>query len=877
MRAVDAARRVGASVWRSVPLQLAVFFLPLVWISYFAITASEKTEALQQARSHGDSVAKLFQENTERIFERVDQSLSIVRTLYAQDPAGFNLRSWGDRAHLASGDVVQFSLIGLDGYMLATTSGYSGPPLYLGDREHFIETLRQAHDRLYVAKPVFGRASNKWTIQLARKLLDKSQAPMGVIVGSISVDMVGNFYETAKLGAGGTLILRNTNYVVLAARGVDQNGFVGQVADERSQSRLSNPAGQYWSEGRTDRSNRLITVRRSSLFPLIFTVGIAEQEIYAHYESRRDIYLGGALILTLVIVVATTLHWRRQLALDRAQFELRDSLGKFEDALRNLPQGLSMFDGHDRLIAFNRQWLDMYGISPDDIRLGMTFHEVFAHQRAVSDLDGYLSDLKRRLIASEQTSNTLTFPNGRIVQISYGRRQDGGWVATHQDITERKASEDRIEKLAHYDSLTGLANRNLFKERIDEALARHRRMKTPFAVLLCDLDKFKSVNDALGHQCGDALLRQVAGRIKAEIREVDTAARMGGDEFALIVMPGRGSLRDGTSILADRLVKALAAPYDIDGHPIVIGCSIGVALVPEHGARIDEILRNADLALYKSKNAGRNCFNVYSPHLTVEADQRSLLEIELREAIWREEIEVFYQPVVELATGRTVSVEALARWRHPARGFVPPAEFIPIAEEAGLIVELGNLVLAKACRDAMKMPDDVKIAVNLSAVQFTKSNLIDVVKFALAESGLPERRLELEITESVFLADSAENLKTLRSLKALGVSIALDDFGVGYSSLSYLTDFPFDKVKVDKAFMDRIDRPETRAVLGSIVQLVRTLNLAIVAEGVETQQQVDEIGALGIPLGQGYFFRKPVPLADIVSPSSAAPKWQAVA
>lgn len=864
-------------MWRSVPLQLVLLFLPLVWIGYFTITASERTQALEQARSHGDSVAKLFQENTERIFERVDQSLLIVRALYAQDPAGFNLKSWASTARLASGDVVQFSLIGLDGYMFATTAGYSGPPLYLGDREHFTRTLQQADDTLYVATPVLGRASHQWTIQLARKLLDQNHASLGVVVGSISVDMVGNFYETAKLGTGGTLVLRNASYVVLAARGVDQSGFVGQVAAKHIRSRLPDMEDQYWSEGRTDRSNRLITVRRSSLFPLIFTVGIAEQEIYANYRSRRDVFLGSALILTLVIVVATALHWRRQQALDLAQLELRDSLGKFEDALRNLPQGLSMFDGNDRLVAFNRQWLNMYGLSPDDIRLGMSFHEVFAHQTAVSDLDGYLRDLKSRLAASEHASNTLTFPNGRIVYISYGRRQDGGWVATHQDITERKASEERIEKLAHYDSLTGLANRNLFKERLDEALARYRRMKAPFAVLLCDLDKFKAVNDALGHQSGDTLLRQVAGRIKAEIREVDTAARMGGDEFALIVMPGRGSIREGTAVLAERLVKALAAPYDIDGHPVVIGCSIGVALVPEHGTRIDEILRNADLALYRSKNAGRNCFNVYSPDLKLEADQRSLLEIDLREAIWREEIEVFYQPVVELGTGRTVSVEALARWRHADRGFVPPAEFIPMAEEAGLIVELGNLVLAKACREAMKMPDDVKIAVNLSAVQFTNSNLVDVVKFALAESGLPERRLELEITESVFLADSAENLKTLRSLKALGVSIALDDFGVGYSSLSYLTAFPFDKVKIDKAFVDRIDRPETRAVLALIVQLGRTLDLAIVAEGVETQRQVDEVGALGIPLGQGYFFREPVPLDAIASPWSTASNWQAVA
>lgn len=250
----DSIRRIGTQVWRSVPLQLALIFLPLVWTSYFAITASERTEALKQAQSHGDSVARLFQENTERIFERVDQSLSIVRALYAQDPTGFNLKSWADTARLASRDVVQFSLIGLDGYMFESTTSYIGPPLYIGDREHFVNTLRQPDDLLYVAKPVFGRASNKWTIQLARKLLDRHQVPVGVIVGSISVDMVGNFYETAKLGAGGTLVLRNADYVVLAARGVDQNGFLGKVAAGRIQSLLPDADGQYWSEGRSDRA-----------------------------------------------------------------------------------------------------------------------------------------------------------------------------------------------------------------------------------------------------------------------------------------------------------------------------------------------------------------------------------------------------------------------------------------------------------------------------------------------------------------------------------------------------------------------------------------------------------------------------------------------
>ena len=451
-------RKAAKTILRNAPLQIALFFLPLVWIGYFAITSTERTEALQQARAHGNSVAELFEENTERIFERVDQSLLVARALYAQDPAAFSLKFWAEKAQMASGDVVQFALIGPDGYLLDTSAGYSGPPMYLGDREHFIKTMELTEDRLYVAKPVLGRASNKWTIQLARKLFDHGKNPAGIVVGSISVDVIGRFYDTAKLGVGGTLVLRNADYIVLAARGINQGAVIGQRSPGHVEGELRDGFySQYWSEGRPNRSNRLITVRKSRAFPLIFTAGISEQEIYSRARARQKIYLGGALLLTFIILMATALHWRRQKALDSAQRELRNSVSKFEDALRNLPQGLSMFDGRDRLIAFNRQWLDAYELSPEDVRIGMNFRGVFARQEAVRDLDAYLADLKDRLAKSEQTSNTVQFPDGRVIYISYGRRESGGWVATHEDITERKASEDRIERLAHYDSLTGLA------------------------------------------------------------------------------------------------------------------------------------------------------------------------------------------------------------------------------------------------------------------------------------------------------------------------------------------------------------------------------------------------------------------------------------
>lgn len=541
--------------------------------------------------------------------------------------------------------------------------------------------------------------------------------------------------------------------------------------------------------------------------------------------------------------------------------EIRSANTRFEAALRNMPQGLSMFDGDDCLVAFNRQYLDIYGLSPDKVSIGMNFREIFAGQGLVPDLDEYLRDFKQRIASLENSSNTVTFPDGRVIYVSYALNPGGGWVATHEDITQRKAFERKVELLAHFDGLTDLANRNLFKERLEEALARYRRLQSRFAVMLLDLDRFKGVNDALGHHAGDALLRQVSDRIRSTVREVDVPARLGGDEFGIIVALGRGQSEDAASVLAARLIEAIGAPYEIEGHPVVIGCSIGIAMVPEHGERFDEVLHNADLALYESKHSGRSCSHFYSERLKAEAEERNKLEVELREAIWRDQLEVHYQPIFDLKSGEIALVEALVRWNHKTRGFVPPAAFIPIAEETGLIVDLGKLVLGRACRDVAGMPDHIRVAVNLSPVQFAKSDLVTTVAAALAETHLHESRLELEITEGVFLEDNAQNLNTLEQLKKLGVSIALDDFGAGYSSLSYLTAFPFDKVKIDKSFVQRFDRAETQTVMTSIVHLAKSLRLSVVAEGVETVAQLNQLRALGIDFGQGYLLGGPKPPA----------------
>lgn len=1001
-------------IWRNAPLQVVLFFLPLVWIGYFGITSSESIDALQQARSHGDSVAELFEENTDRIFERVDQSLLVVRALYTQDPIGFNLKIWADRARIASGDVVQFSLIGPDGYMLASTTGYSGPQLYLGDREHFINVVRQPEDKLYVAKPVLGRASKKWTIQIARQVFDLHHNPAGVIVGSISVDLMGRFYDTAKLGAGGTLVLRNADYVVLAARGIDQDTLLGQRAPGRVATQLEGSSySQYWSEGRPDRSNRLITARKSRLFPLILTVGISEQEIYSRAQSRQIVYFGCALLLTLIIVAATAFHWRRKRALDRAQRELRDSLGKFEDASReleevnhrleialsNMPNGLCLFDAQHRLVISNERYQKMYALPDEVVRPGTTLRAILeAHlangETSELDIDGFvkaclrqptqahllqdgrtvfirrkriaeggwiatheditelkriqdeltknaaelqqmnqrfdaainsmshgicLYDAEQKVVVSnsryaeiyklspqqvspgtslrqvleyrhqqgtnfaispehyvqvnvKQSSETQALADGRIVSIVRRILPEGGWLTTHEDITDRAASERKIAYLAEHDLLTGLPNRAFFTKFLEGAVCgRGETSLDSFALLLLDLDKFKYVNDTLGHPAGDQLLIQVASRLKGTLLECDVLARLGGDEFAIIQPLDKPECERAIS-LAIRVIDTICQPFDIDGHQVQIGTSIGISYAPEDGRDPKDLLKKADLALYAAKSDGRNDYRLYQPEMMKVAEVQKAVENELREAILHQEFELFYQPIVEM-NGQTVHIaEALVRWRHPQRGLVGPNEFIPVAESTGLIVPLGEWILQQACNDAAGWPADMRVAVNVSAVQFKKGNLFDIVLCALVQSGLSPDRLEIEITESALLEAEASHLQTIRQLKNIGVTIALDDFGTGYSSAAYATKVPLDKLKIDKSFIQGAAKTKScAAVVASALALARGLDLAVTAEGVETEEQLEMLRQLGVELAQGYYFARPMSLSHFMAGQSASP------
>jgi diguanylate cyclase (GGDEF)-like protein/PAS domain S-box-containing protein len=455
---------------------------------------------------------------------------------------------------------------------------------------------------------------------------------------------------------------------------------------------------------------------------------------------------------------------------------------------------------------------------------------------------------------------------GHLIPVEFlGRRLSGEEgdlrVVAVRDISERKAAEERIRHMANHDALTGLPNRTLFQDRLTQAVARSKRGTSTAAVLCLDLDRFKNINDIRGNAVGDEMLRQVALRLANSVRGDDTVARLSGDEFAIIQVGVAHP--DGPAILADRLVKVLAEPFEVAGHLITVSISIGISLFPGDGEDDEELLRAADTALYRAKAAGRGTFRFFEAEMDVRLQERRRLERDLRQALANNQLDLHYQPLVDCDGVKVLGFEALARWTHPERGIISPADFIPLAEESGLIMPLGNWVLRRACRDAMTWPDNTIVAVNLSPVQFRQSNVVSEILGVLAETGLPPHRLELEITEGVLIDDPERVLAILSDLKAAGVRLSLDDFGTGYSSLSYLQRFPFDKMKIDRSFIWEMEKnPDSMAIVRAVIALGRSLRITVTAEGVETAQQLMMLRAEQCDQAQGFLIGKPQPYAD---------------
>jgi diguanylate cyclase (GGDEF)-like protein len=570
---------------------------------------------------------------------------------------------------------------------------------------------------------------------------------------------------------------------------------------------------------------------------------------------------------------------KAQLELGRQQEEdLKIRNFQFDTAINNMSQGLCFFDANHRLIVCNDMFVDMYDLPRDRVGPGTPLTEIVdlrfeAGSFPEMSRDEYLHWRTNVAISNEPTDSVVELKNGRTFKIRHRPMPDGGWVATHEDITEQRVSELKIEYMAHHDALTDLANRVLLNERLEQALSRRIHRTEMVAVHHLDLDQFKAVNDTFGHPAGDKLLKIVAERLRALVRETDTIARMGGDEFVIVQAP----ITDPTEAtsLAQAIIASISEPFDLDGHQAAIGASVGIAVGPSDGLRPDKLLRNADLALYRAKGDGRGTFRFFEPAMDLQMQTRRIVEQDLRKALPAEEFELYYQPVVNLASNEISGFEALIRWNHPLRGMVAPSSFIPLAEEIGFIVPLGEWVIRQACLTAAQWPEHLHVAVNISAAQFRSPGLLQVIVGALAASGLSPTRLEIEITETVLLQNRDTTLAVLHQLRALGVRIALDDFGTGYSSLTYLQCFPFDKIKIDRSFVkDITENTGSLNIVRAVAALAKGMGMTATAEGVETGEQLDKVTSEGCTEMQGYLFSRPLPVTEIERlflPQRAAP------
>ena len=688
------------------------------------------------------------------------------------------------------------------------------------------------------------------------------------IAGHVEVDGVVQALAQS-VGAAGALIPR-----------LEEPGVAGQIVDlltplDAGMTRLTAVASTLVSdeiEQDQDRLRRLHFISSAVNFGLIAIgvlliilllrdnrlMGRANAKLTALADDLQR--TSSALTVAHTAVAAANESLATQNATLRGRDEaLRVQNARFDAALNNMSQGLLMADNDRRLIVCNRRFREMFGLLVEEVepgaRLDDLLHVTMERQAQplllISEIHQRLTDIWN----ATERGHFYAETDEASVQVVYVPMLEGGWVVTYEDISARRKVEANTEYLAHHDVLTGLPNRLAFTLRLDHLLG-NRDSRREFALLFVDVDDFKDVNDTLGHLAGDMLLVTIAQRLRGCVREEDLVARLGGDEFAILQMMPRD--RTETLALAQRLVDAVDQPFDLEGRRITSSISIGIAVEDDETRDAARLFRNADMALYRAKAGGRNTWRFFEPEMQQEVQTRSTITADLRSALKTDEFEIFYQPVVHAVSGQLAMFEGLLRWNHHSLGSVAPGRFIPIAEESRLIVPIGEMVLRRACAEATRWPRDIRLAVNLSPVQFAGRGLVGIVESALNDAGLDPSRLELEITEGALLRDSEQVSVVLRQLRSLGVTVALDDFGTGYASLSYLRQLPFDKIKIDRSFITSLNKDDdSLPIIEAVISLARNLRMTTTAEGVESEDQWRLLSTMGCTYVQGYLFDRP--------------------
>jgi diguanylate cyclase (GGDEF)-like protein len=870
---------------------IAMLWFGIVW-KYQDHSETEHRAAVQ----NNANLALLFEENVVRTIGEVDKALLYVRRRIQERDGTVDFRRAVSNPEVMSDTIRWIAIIDATGTLrAANNAAQPPPPADLSDREHFRIHLGNTKDELFVGRPIVGRVSGKWLIPLSRRFYNKDGSFAGVLVASLDPGHFTQFYQSIKLGRSGSFALFGLDGGVRATGGTGGRGLF-QLAQDISGTRLHDAtnqrqAGTFVEPAKGADGSRLVTFRQIRGLPLAVSISVTEAQVYAgsHTDLIRHALVG--FCLTLVILAIGARGTRDQLRLRLATAKMlrsqRRALQKSEQlrlTLDNMGQGILLVTKHGRIPVINQQAVRLLDLPDAFLRSAPSYDELTACQKA----RGELADVPEGVAAPEASVSRdadgaypvheRTRPDGTVLEIRSTALPDGGFVRTFTDITRRRQAQEAVAKIASHDALTGLGNRRLLKEQLEKRAAVRSSADASrdfeeqgFALLCLDLDLFKVVNDTLGHWIGDALLKAVADRLIATVRTGHVVVRLGGDEFA-VLMP-RAQSTEQPEALARRLLEVLSHPYDIHGQQLQVGASIGIALAPHDGTDPDLLLKAGDMALYAAKAAGRGTYRFFHKSMADRLRAKRQLEIDLRSAIDNDELELHYQPLLNIADTTITGFEALMRWQHPLRGMVPPGEFIPIAEETGLIVPLGAWAIRKACEQAAKWPDPLYVAVNVSPTQFRGGNLVATVAEVLSSTGLAPSRLELEITETILMQENDPTIHALHQLRDTGVRIAMDDFGTGYSSLSYLRSFPLSKIKIDRAFVkDLRATAASDVIIRSVIDIAKTLEMTTTAEGVETREQFEMLGALGCSEAQGYYLSKAVPVSQV--PGLIA-KWSA--
>jgi diguanylate cyclase (GGDEF)-like protein len=846
----------------------------MLWGGIVMLLDQQRDDLLSGARHDTENLARAFEENTAHSLEAADQTLLFLRSIYSADPKGFSFAGWNDSVRNSDGLLLQVGVIGPDGTMLASNLGPMLRKIDLSDRSHYRFQRDSPDDRLFISEPMVGRESGKLSIQLTRKLVAADGSFGGAMQASIDPLVLAKFYGSAEIGRG---------YVFLAGRdGIVRAGVPGgrivpgqQIPDAIIRDAVM--AGERGTVAFVDHTGAplILSFRRIPRFNLLIAVALNQHDVLASYLRSRALYIDAGLLLSLLILGIGSLLVRHKQRLLRAASDLLQSRAVLTDTLENLSQGIMMVEADGRVAVINRRAIELLGLPNELVATGPRIHDINEWQIESGEFSGIHGQVRESGHAEcwdiQRGSSTYerVRPNGMVLEVRTIQLGDQRSVRTLTDVTDRHRFAERISFLAHNDPLTGLANRTRFQDHLTDMIGQADGRS--FAVLFFDLDQFKLVNDTWGHATGDRLLAMVADRLRATVRATDHVARFGGDEFA-IAQSEFDSAGEWTD-LASRLIETVSEPYIFEGRQLSVGVSIGVATYPKDGIDPEQLLKSADIALYAAKEGGRGTFRCFSPEMDRRIQERVAVERDLREAIERDELAVHYQPICDAASGRPFAYEALARWNHPARGWISPAMFIPLAEETGLVLRLGQAVLRAACRTAAGWPADIRLTVNISPVQLFNPDFEATVLEVLQESGLAPDRLGLEITEGVVIRNAVAVAAVLRRLQRRGIRILLDDFGTGHAGLSYLVRFGFDCIKLDRSFvMAALDDPAAQAIIRATVVLSEDLHLDVVAEGVETEAQLALLCRLGCRRVQGYYYGKPQPPELLRWDGGAAPE-----